>query len=171
MRMFADTFLIIIHLYCMIACSGISESDSSFCGTPVSKLDKVMFLGTVFCSPSTARHSFKFSWLIDAESKCVEFIAGIVLEYTCMPERLNGSARVPVPNTYGVCREAPGLDKYRPDQQTPVVNFYMAGSYTAQDYIDSMEGATLSGRQAAYKIIENASRISARKPETLAQLT
>jgi len=48
MRMFADTFLIIIHLYCMIACSGISESDSSFCGTPVSTPGKVMFLGTVF---------------------------------------------------------------------------------------------------------------------------
>lgn len=63
-----------------------------------------------------------------------------------------------------VCREAPGLDKYRPDQQTPVVNFYMAGSYTAQDYIDSMEGATLSGRQCAYKIIDNASNIAAQQP-------
>lgn len=69
-----------------------------------------------------------------------------------------------------LCREAPGLDKYRPDQQTPVVNFYMAGSYTAQDYIDSMEGATLSGRQAAYKILENSARIAARKPETMAKL-
>eukprot|EP00892_Ulva_mutabilis_P006610 jgi/Ulvmu1/4320/UM002_0043.1 len=66
--------------------------------------------------------------------------------------------------TQSLYREAPGLDKYRPDQQTPVINFYMAGSYTAQDYIDSMEGATLSGRQAAYKILENAPRISARAP-------
>jgi zeta-carotene desaturase len=62
------------------------------------------------------------------------------------------------------------LDKYRPDQKTPVVNFYMAGSYTAQDYIDSMEGATLSGRQCAYKIIDNARAISAQRPsETAAQ--
>lgn len=59
-------------------------------------------------------------------------------------------------------REAPGLDQYRPDQQTPVPNFYMAGSYTAQDYIDSMEGATLSGRQAAYKILNNARKIKTR---------
>ncbi|KAK1266483.1 hypothetical protein QJS04_geneDACA015634 [Acorus gramineus] len=46
-------------------------------------------------------------------------------------------------------REAPGKDPFRPDQNTPVKNFFLAGSYTKQDYIDSMEGATLSGRQAA----------------------
>lgn len=46
-------------------------------------------------------------------------------------------------------REAPGNDPFRPDQRTPVENFFLAGSYTRQDYIDSMEGATLSGRQAA----------------------
>lgn len=42
-------------------------------------------------------------------------------------------------------REAPGLDPLRPSQKTPIDNFFLAGSYTAQDYIDSMEGATLSG--------------------------
>ncbi len=50
-------------------------------------------------------------------------------------------------------REAPGMDKYRPAQKTPVSNFFLAGSYTQQDYIDSMEGATLSGRQAAKAIL------------------
>jgi len=45
-----------------------------------------------------------------------------------------------------------------------VPNFYLAGSYTKQDYIDSMEGATLSGRQAAYKIIKDARRIAAVQP-------
>ncbi|MEB3213838.1 MAG: 9,9'-di-cis-zeta-carotene desaturase [Leptolyngbyaceae bacterium] len=52
-------------------------------------------------------------------------------------------------------REAPGMDPYRPDQKTPVENFFLAGSYTAQDYIDSMEGATLSGRQAAQAVLES----------------
>jgi zeta-carotene desaturase len=52
-------------------------------------------------------------------------------------------------------REAPGMDIYRPDQKTPVDNFYLAGSYTQQDYIDSMEGATISGRKAAKVILEN----------------
>ncbi|XP_042379441.1 zeta-carotene desaturase, chloroplastic/chromoplastic-like isoform X2 [Zingiber officinale] len=46
-------------------------------------------------------------------------------------------------------REAPGKDPFRPDQRTPVKNFFLSGSYTKQDYIDSMEGATLSGRRAA----------------------
>ncbi|MBR8837304.1 MAG: 9,9'-di-cis-zeta-carotene desaturase [Stigonema ocellatum SAG 48.90 = DSM 106950] len=52
-------------------------------------------------------------------------------------------------------REAPGIDVYRPHQKTPVPNFFLAGSYTQQDYIDSMEGATISGRRAAKAILEN----------------
>jgi zeta-carotene desaturase len=50
-------------------------------------------------------------------------------------------------------RENPGMDPYRPAQKTPVANFFLAGSYTQQDYIDSMEGATISGRQAAQAIL------------------
>lgn len=51
-------------------------------------------------------------------------------------------------------REAPGMDPYRPAQKTPIPNFFLAGSYTQQDYIDSMEGATLSGRQAAQAMLD-----------------
>jgi zeta-carotene desaturase len=53
-------------------------------------------------------------------------------------------------------REAPGMDPFRPDQATPIDNFFLAGSYTQQDYIDSMEGATLSGRRAAKAILRRA---------------
>jgi len=53
-------------------------------------------------------------------------------------------------------REGPGMDPYRPPQKTPVSNFFLAGSYTQQDYIDSMEGATISGRQAAQAILASA---------------
>ncbi len=63
-------------------------------------------------------------------------------------------------------REAPGMDPYRPPQKTPVTNFFLAGSYTQQDYIDSMEGATLSGRQAAKAILENAKEFVERVPLT-----
>jgi zeta-carotene desaturase len=56
-------------------------------------------------------------------------------------------------------REAPGMDSYRPPQQTPVGNFFLAGSYTQQDYIDSMEGATLSGKQAAKAILAHAEQL------------
>ena len=52
-------------------------------------------------------------------------------------------------------REAPGQDPFRPDQATPVKNFFLAGSYTMQDYIDSMEGATLSGKMCAAEVIKS----------------
>ncbi len=52
-------------------------------------------------------------------------------------------------------REAPGMDLYRPSQKTPVDNFFLAGSYTQQDYIDSMEGATISGKQAAEAVLSS----------------
>ena len=50
-------------------------------------------------------------------------------------------------------REAPGMDPFRPNQVTPIPNFFLAGSYTQQDYIDSMEGATISGCRAAQAIL------------------
>ena len=56
-------------------------------------------------------------------------------------------------------REAPGMDAYRPPQKTPIPNFFLAGSYTQQDYIDSMEGATISGKQAAQAILDYAAQI------------
>jgi len=57
-------------------------------------------------------------------------------------------------------REKPGQDKFRPGQATPVDNFFLAGSYTYQDYIDSMEGATKSGIMAADEIISRAPALS-----------
>ena len=56
-------------------------------------------------------------------------------------------------------REAPGMDVYRPAQKTPISNFFLAGSYTQQDYIDSMEGATISGKQAARAILAHAEQL------------
>ncbi|MBW3041179.1 9,9'-di-cis-zeta-carotene desaturase [Prochlorococcus marinus] len=51
--------------------------------------------------------------------------------------------------SHSLYREAPGMEPYRPDQKTSFNNFFLAGSYTKQDYIDSMEGATMSGHLAA----------------------
>ena len=51
--------------------------------------------------------------------------------------------------SHSLYREAPGMDPYRPEQKTSFSNFFLAGSYTKQDYIDSMEGATMSGHLAA----------------------
>ncbi|MGB8702234.1 MAG: 15-cis-phytoene desaturase [Thermosynechococcaceae cyanobacterium] len=48
---------------------------------------------------------------------------------------------------------SPGCQACRPDQVTPIANFYLAGSYTLQRYLGSMEGAVLSGKLAAQAII------------------
>ena len=60
-------------------------------------------------------------------------------------------------------REAPGMEPYRPEQRTPVANFFLAGSYTRQDYIDSMEGATMSGRLAAAAILQRPVQLATSK--------
>ncbi len=56
--------------------------------------------------------------------------------------------------SHSLYREAPGMEPYRPDQKTSIDNFFLAGSYTKQDYIDSMEGATMSGHLAASAILK-----------------
>ena len=46
----------------------------------------------------------------------------------------------------------PGRQACRPTQTTPIANFFLAGSYTMQRYLGSMEGAVLSGKLAAEAI-------------------
>ncbi|NEP19018.1 MAG: 15-cis-phytoene desaturase, partial [Leptolyngbya sp. SIO4C1] len=50
---------------------------------------------------------------------------------------------------------SPGRQAYRPSQTTPIDNFYLAGSYTMQRYLGSMEGAVLSGKLAAQAILRD----------------
>ena len=64
-------------------------------------------------------------------------------------------------------REAPGMDVNRPDQVTPVPNFFLAGSYTFQDYIDSMEGATKSGLLCSEKILQRTDKLQAYRQDFL----
>ncbi len=60
-------------------------------------------------------------------------------------------------------RESPGMEPYRPRQSTPISNFFLAGSYTSQDYIDSMEGATMSGHLAAAAILGRQANLAINK--------
>ncbi len=55
--------------------------------------------------------------------------------------------------SHSLYRESPGMENFRPSQSTTIKNFFLAGSYTKQDYIDSMEGATMSGHLAASAIL------------------
>jgi 15-cis-phytoene desaturase len=50
---------------------------------------------------------------------------------------------------------SPGRQACRPSQTTPITNFYLAGSYTMQRYLGSMEGAVLSGKLTAQAIVSN----------------
>lgn len=51
-----------------------------------------------------------------------------------------------------VYKTTKGLQPSRPTQKTPISNFFLAGDYTLQKYLASMEGAVLSGKLAAKEI-------------------
>ncbi|GAB4476708.1 MAG: 15-cis-phytoene desaturase [Elainellaceae cyanobacterium] len=65
---------------------------------------------------------------------------------------------------------APGMQACRPSQATPIDNFFLAGSYTMQRYLGSMEGAVLSGKQAAEAIAQRfpASPVDSAPPDLVA---
>jgi len=50
----------------------------------------------------------------------------------------------------------PGRNKYRPGQRTPIPNFTMAGDWTSQKYLGSMEGAVFGGKLAAEVVSKKA---------------
>jgi 15-cis-phytoene desaturase len=66
------------------------------------------------------------------------------------PVKLRKSKVVKTPRS--VYTASPGRQAYRPTQETPIANFFLAGSYTLQRYLGSMEGAVLSGKMAAETI-------------------
>lgn len=57
----------------------------------------------------------------------------------------------------------PGRNKYRPSQTTPIPNFTMAGDWTSQKFLGSMEGATLAGKLAA-EVVANRALGNENKP-------
>ncbi|MER3432584.1 MAG: 15-cis-phytoene desaturase [Leptolyngbya sp. ERB_1_1] len=61
---------------------------------------------------------------------------------------------------------SPGRQANRPDQATPIENFYLSGSYTMQQYLGSMEGAVLSGKLTA-QAITNAPVSTTTEPKRL----
>jgi len=68
--------------------------------------------------------------------------------------RLKKFAVVKVPRS--VYAAIPGRNKYRPSQETPIENFVMAGDWTSQKFLGSMEGAILGGKLAAEVIVDKA---------------
>ncbi|CAM9541346.1 unnamed protein product [Discosporangium mesarthrocarpum] len=68
--------------------------------------------------------------------------------------KLLKSAVVKTPQS--VYEATAGRELYRPVQTSPIPNFFLAGCYTKQKYLASMEGATFSGKLAAEALCENA---------------
>jgi uncharacterized protein with NAD-binding domain and iron-sulfur cluster len=64
--------------------------------------------------------------------------------------RLRKYTLVRIPNS--VYQARPGVDGYRPDQATPVPNLFLAGDYTQQEFMASIEGAVRSARRAVERI-------------------
>jgi len=57
---------------------------------------------------------------------------------------------VRIPNSVYSAR--PGVEKYRPDQATPITNFFLAGDYTQQEFMASIEGSIRSARRTVERI-------------------
>jgi len=70
------------------------------------------------------------------------------------PAQLRKSIVVKTP--LSVYKTVPGCQQLRPDQRSPIANFFLAGDYTMQRYLASMEGAVLSGKLCAQAIAEGA---------------
>ncbi len=66
--------------------------------------------------------------------------------------RLRKFSVVKVPRS--VYAAIPGRNKYRPSQETPIPNLVLAGDWTSQKFLGSMEGAVLGGKLAAEVIVD-----------------
>jgi 15-cis-phytoene desaturase len=88
-----------------------------------------------------------------------EITAAVMTELERLfPQHLTGDNRaklrksIVVKTPRSVYTASPGRQACRPSQSTPISNFFLAGSYTMQEYLGSMEGAVLSGKLAAQEI-------------------
>ncbi len=68
---------------------------------------------------------------------------------------------VRIPNS--VYQARPGVDKYRPDQASPVPNLFLVGDYTQQEFLASIEGAIRSARRGIERIDRAAPHLQARR--------
>ncbi|MDO8336223.1 MAG: FAD-dependent oxidoreductase, partial [Candidatus Saccharibacteria bacterium] len=51
----------------------------------------------------------------------------------------------------------PGNEDLRPPQETPIKGLALAGDYTRQAFLTTMEGAVISGKKAAQVLMEKSS--------------
>lgn len=91
--------------------------------------------------------------IIDATMKELERLFPNEIRADQSMAKIVKSAVVKTPQS--VYRTVPGCEAARPSQRSPIERFYMAGDYTKQKYLASMEGAILSGKLAAQAIVQD----------------
>jgi uncharacterized protein with NAD-binding domain and iron-sulfur cluster len=85
-----------------------------------------------------------------------EILALVVKEFCVLhPEATSAtlvkSHIVRIPNSVYAAR--PGVEQYRPDQATPIPNFFLTGDYTNQEFMASIEGSIRSARRVVDRVI------------------
>ncbi|KAL3618181.1 hypothetical protein CASFOL_038502 [Castilleja foliolosa] len=70
-----------------------------------------------------------------------------------------------------VYKTVPGSEPCRPLQKSPINRFYLAGDYTKQKYLASMEGAVLSGKLCAQAIVKDSESLAGEEEKKLAEAT
>ncbi|KAM7279587.1 hypothetical protein ACFE04_006721 [Oxalis oulophora] len=70
-----------------------------------------------------------------------------------------------------VYKTIPDCEPCRPLQRSPIDGFYLAGDYTKQKYLASMEGAVLSGKLCAQAIVQDYEKLVAEGNKSLAEAT
>eukprot|EP00192_Tetraselmis_astigmatica_P003270 CAMPEP_0117653134 /NCGR_PEP_ID=MMETSP0804-20121206/3024_1 /TAXON_ID=1074897 /ORGANISM="Tetraselmis astigmatica, Strain CCMP880" /LENGTH=552 /DNA_ID=CAMNT_0005459279 /DNA_START=56 /DNA_END=1714 /DNA_ORIENTATION=- len=109
-------------------------------------------------APATVCTGAERDWIAESD----EAIVGAVMEELerLFPDNFGSKAASPahlckssvVKTPQSIYQMGAGMQRHRPTQATPVTNFFLAGDYTLQRYLASMEGAILSGKQAAEAI-------------------
>merc|ERR1719311_464888 len=105
------------------------------------------------CSPIAGG---KVNWIAKSDEEIIAatmdelhrlFPLEVPLEGTFEERGLRKYAVVKTPRS--VYAAIPGRNKFRPSQETPISNFVLAGDWTSQKFLGSMEGAVLGGKLAA----------------------
>jgi 15-cis-phytoene desaturase len=110
-------------------------------------------------------------WISRSDEDIIEATMGELLKLFPMhfsgdnPAKLRKSKVVKTP--LSVYKTTPGCQQLRPDQTTPIKNFFLAGDYTMQRYLASMEGAVLSGKLCASAVDAKTDQLS--KPSSVGE--
>lgn len=131
-------------------------ADMSECCDEYASSDRSM-LELVF-APCSKEAGSDVNWIAASDEDIVEATMNELK--TLFPNELGaeGGAKLikhaVVKTPRSVYAAVPGRNKFRPSQETPIKNFTLAGDFTSQKFLGSMEGAILSGKLSAMVVAD-----------------